>query len=325
MFGSQKPKGSTKDLVHGTVPEPEPPRSDGGKAEKKSKKIKGKKEHRNAGGLLRNKALWGCLCLVAGFLVAFVAVPAIQKQAAALTPVVKLTADAPAGTRLTSDMLAVVEIGAGGVPRNAVTDIADATGKYMTVTGLADDILTAVRLSSQYPTNDPELLTLPAGKVAMAVALDSLEQSVASKLRTGDVIQLFAVFQDTPGGMDNTAVEGVMIPALQAVEVLSVTNASAIDVTDQGNIADGNDDRQITTVVLAVNQQQAAALSGLSANARLHAALVVRGDNDAKRAALAAQDGYFEALEEMAPEEGEEGIPAEEPLEEEQPDGGENA
>lgn len=298
----RKQKGSTKDLVHGSGPELELTRDDDGlKVKRKEKKEKPHRERHGGGSILRSKTLWGAVCVIIGLLVAFVAVPAAQKRAAALTPVVVLTADAPVGTRLTGDMLSVVEVGAGGVPKDAVTNIADAAGKYMTVPGLADDILTAVRLSAQYPTDDPELLALPAGKVAMAVALDSLEQSVASKLRAGDVIQLFAVYQDGLNAAEDTV--ALVVPELRAVEVLSVTNNAAANITDRDSSLETDDDRQIATVVLAVNQQQAATLAGLTANARLHSALVIRGNDAGKTALLEQQEIYFSSPED--PEEDE--------------------
>lgn len=295
MFGGKKPKGSTKDLVHGGPSEPSMVPPESGK-KTKEKKVKPAKERHGTGSdrFLRSKPLWGAVCVAAGLLIAFVVAPRAQERAAALTQVVVLTSDAPVGTQLTGDMLTVKTVGVGGVPQGAVTDIAEATGKYMTVTGLADDILTAVRLSAQYPTTEPALLALPEGKVAMAVALESQEQSVASKLRAGDVIQLFAVLKDSLDAVDNTVALG--IPELRAVEVLSVTNGVADNITDQDGMIDDEEDRQIATVVLAVDQQQAAKLAGLTANAHLHAALVSRGDDARKAALLAAQAEYLDTL-----------------------------
>lgn len=294
MFGAKRPKGSTKDLVHGSSPEPDIAPESGKKTKEKKTKPPKERHGTGTGRILRSKPLWGAVCVIAGLLIAFVAAPKAQEQAAALTQVVVLTADAPVGTQLTGDMLTVKEMGVGGVPKGAVTDLAEAIGKYMAVTGLADDILTAVRLSAQYPTTEPALLALPEGKVAMAVALDSQEQSVASKLRSGDVIQLFAVLKDDLDAADNTVALG--IPELRAVEVLSVTNSVAVNITDQDGILDSDEDRQIATVVLAVDQQQAAKLAGLTANAHLHAALVSRGDEVRKTALLEAQAEYMETL-----------------------------
>lgn len=306
MFSRSKVKASTKELVQGnTAPAseetPDRDRLDGKrppktKEPKKPKHPKG--ERKSAKEVMTSKGFLGGLCLTAGLLIAFVAAPLVQAKTAELAPVVVLTRDAPVGTKLTGDMLRVEQIGAAGIPDGALTDPAEADGKYVAAAGLSGDILTAARVTDQYPTEDPELLDLPDGKVAMAVALDSLEQSVASKLRAGDIIQLFATLNNSMDvSADSTA---LTIPELQAVEVLSVTNSKAANVDDSGrqeNGSDSQEDRQISTVVMAVNQRQAAMLAGLAANAKLHAALVVRGGTADQEKALAAQNNYFAAPE----------------------------
>lgn len=311
----RKKETSTKAMVHGG-PELESPAR-----EKRAKKEKAPKgtghELRMSSGFLKSKTFWGVLCLLAAFGIAFVGAPLAQKKAAALAPVVILTQDVPIGTRLTGEMLKVVDVGAAGVPQGALSDLGTAMGQYVAKTGIAGDILTAARLSAQYPTEDPELLTLPAGKEAIAVALDSLEASVASKLRAGDIIRLYAVLNNSTGNMmtaEETEVTAMIVPELQAVEVLSVTNAEASNVDDEtSTLPDGDaTDRQIATVVLAVNQRQAATLAGLTANAKLHASLVVRGSDGGKEAALAAQEAYFLLPPEPEPGEGETIDPSEE-------------
>lgn len=302
MF-QKKPK-STKDLVHGdpVPPEQVSEKKGGRKKERKTRPPKG--EGRTVKEIVLSKPFLGALCLLAGLLTAFVAAPLAQARAATLAPVVVLTQNVPTGTQLTTEMMETVQVGAAGVPRNAITDMASAAGRFVATSGLAGDILTTLRLTDRYPSDDPELLNLPAGKVAMAVALDGLEQSVASKLRGGDVIQLFAVLNDTLDLSSTTT--AMTVPELQAVEVLSVTNGEAVNVSDQNDtmLEGANEDRQIATVVLAVDQQQAAVLAGLAANAKLHAALVVRGDAERKAAALVAQANYFLVPEDPAPPSG---------------------
>ncbi len=301
MFG--KGPTSTKAMVHGGD-SPEAPKS-----EKKRKKEKvtreggggtAEREHRPGKSLLRNKTLWGILCILIAVVIGFVATPMAQKKAADLAPVVVLTKDADVRTSLTSDMLEVQNRAANGIPADAIMAISDALGKYVAREGLTGDILTAARLTDQYPTDDPELLELPEGKVAMAVALDSLEQSVASKLRAGDIVQLFAVLNSSANMAEKeTITTALIVPELQAVEVLSVTNAggeAVLERSEGGAVPDADSDRQISTVVLAVNQAQASTLAGLAANAKLHAALVLRGDSTAKSEILAEQNDYFLAL-----------------------------
>lgn len=295
MFKSKK---STRDLVHGGQPIESP--ADSGAGHEKEKRPKARKDKLSKGektsleGIFRSKALWGSLCLVAALLIAFIIAPMWQSRAAALAPVVVLTRSAASGEKITQDMLSVVEIGAAGIPQGAVTSLDEAVGQYLAVDGLAGDILTIPRLLPQYPTDDPVLLDLPAGKVAMAASLGTLEQSVASKLRAGDVIQLFAVLDNMMA--DNGSVAASIIPELRAVEVLSVTNDNAEDIGDRDFFSDV-EDRRIATVVLALNPQQAATLAGVEENATFYAALVTRGDPARAEAALAAQDNYFSSLE----------------------------
>lgn len=300
MFG--KGHTSTKAMVHGGDIS-EAPKVERRKKEKAQKPSSGEEERHLEKTFLRSKTLWGIICIIIALLIGFVATPMAQQRAAEVTPVVVLTKDVDVRTSLTSDMLAVENRAANGIPSNAVTAIGDALGKYVAREGLAGDILTATRLTDHYPTDDPELLELPEGKVAMAVALDSLEQSVASKLRAGDIVQLFAVLSNTVASQEDTATVALIVPELQAVEVLSVTNSGGNNVSDRSEgeaSGDIDDDRQIATVVLAVNQKQAATLAGLAANAKLHAALVLRGDDLAKSIILSEQDSFF--LEPEEPE-----------------------
>jgi len=303
-------KKSTKDLVHGGAePIEVSPAGVEDPKEKKKKEKPVKEGRRGIIGIFRSKLFWGILSIIAGLVLAFVVSPMVQAKKAALAPVVVLTQNVAVGQQLTSEMLTIVEVGATGVPLGAIMDANAAVGQYITATGLAGDIVTTNRLASEYPTDDPALLALPEGKVAMAVALDSLEQSVASKLRAGDVIQLFAVLDSTT--TEDEDLTALVIPELRAVEILSVTNSAAEEVADRSSLEDV-EDRQIATVVLAVNQQQAATLAGLADHARLHAALVIRGDPEKKAAALTAQDDYFAELDSTLEGEPPEGGPGEE-------------
>lgn len=295
MFKSKK---STRDLVHGGSVPVNASTDDAGRKKEKPAKPPKEKPPKGEGttlkAIFRSKILWGSLSIIAALIIAFVVAPIQQRRAAALAPVVVLTRDAALGELITTDMLSVVEIGAAGIPKGAITAAAEAVGQYLAVDGLNGDILTSARLATQYPTDDPILTELPEGKVAMAASLGSLEQSVASKLRAGDVIQLFAALNDTL--TEGSSVAAAIIPELRAVEILSVTNNMAVDIKNQDALGEAAEDRQISVVVLALNPQQAATLAGLENNATLYAALVIRGDPARAAAALKAQDDYFFSL-----------------------------
>lgn len=282
MFNKKK---STKELVSGKAPDEKKPKEKSEKTEKSERK-----PHLDWKAVLRSRYLWGSLTIIAALLLTFVVVPMQQRQAATLSSVVVLARDVSVGQQITSDMLSTVEMGINGIPTGAVTDTASVIGLYVTTDGLKGDVLTMARLSTDYPTDDPFLLSLPEGKMAMAVSLSSLNQSVASKLRAGDLIQLFAVLSDSN---DENTVTAEAYRELQYVEVLSVTDSEAVDLSDGSGEA-----QTVDTVILAVTDDQASLLAGLQSNATLYAALVSRGDEQCK-ADLLAEQARFLSVEEV--------------------------
>lgn len=239
------------------------------------------------------------MCVAAALLLAFVATPLIQMNLSHTRPVVVMTTAVPLGAELTAEMLTLHDMGEVNLPEGTVLRIEDAVGQYLTIPAAEGDILTQLRLTDRFPTDDPVLTTLPEGMMAVSANLSELSQSVSGKLRAGDVIQIFAVLSNsnTPENVDYHALE---VPELQRVEVLSVTNADAMDIKDGTALVPGESDRQISTITLAVNTAQASALAGLDHTATLHAALVVRGDAQGKANALEQQSAYFAKAEEAA-------------------------
>lgn len=279
-------KKSTKELVGGKPVEDKPSKKPKREKPKKAEKLE-RKPRLDWKAVLRSKYLWGSLSIVAALLLTFVVVPMQQRKAATLSSVVVLARDVSVGQQITADMLSTVEMGMNGIPAGAITDSSAAIGLYVTTDGLKGDVLTMARLSSEYPTDDPFLLNLSEGKLAMAVSLSASAQNVASKLRAGDLIQLIAVLSDTDSDT------GTQYAQLQYVEILGVTDSEAVDLVDGDNFGEK---QKIETVILAVNEEQAALLAGLESKSTLYAALVSRGDDERKTELLAEQERYFEEV-----------------------------
>lgn len=283
-------KKSTREMVGFGEPAPQEEASPESKKRPKKEKTPKKegKPHKSMKEVVRSRGFAGGICVVAGLLVWLIGVPLLQQANAATIQVVTLAQDVSAGTKITMEDLVVEERGRINLPFGAFDDTSAAVGKYISVAGKAGDILTADRVTDEILSDDPELVTLPAGKLAISASLATLQQSVSGKLRAGDVIQVFAVeeSQETAGKY-----VGYAVPELQRVEVLSVTNSAAQNVVTGDRTPDM--DRQAATVILAVNVDQAAVVAELGYSATLYAALVTRGDADVKEAALKQQDDYF--------------------------------
>lgn len=288
MFG----KKSTRDLVRGGSPMPdttpdailsrEEPKK------KKEKKIKPPRKREGKGertAFFHTKAFLGLASLLIGLAIAFAGIPILQVSLTKTQQIVCFKSNVQAGTKITRELLKTEDMSAHNLPAGAIRNVRDCVGQYVKADAIAGDIVTANRVSAAYPGVDPQLADLPTDKVAISVSLEAdLAQSVSGKLREGDVIQLFAV-------EDNTSLTAAAIPELQYVEVLAATYSDGEDAQKKGK--GEQEENKFATVTLLANQQQAACLAGLDHNATLHAALVTRGDHSAKKKALAAQEEYF--------------------------------
>lgn len=287
-------KRSTKELVQGEAEDRTSVKKfrlpGGGK--KKEKREKAPAGERTA--IFRTKAFWGVVSMLLGLAVAFIGVPVLRTEVAETEPTLCFTQNVQRGTLISADMVTLRDMSTYHMPASALHSVQAAVGSYVETDALAGDVVTSQRISPVYPGADPQLADLPDGMAAISVALPSLSKSVSGKLRQGDVIQLFAV-------EESSAYIALAPPELQYLEVLAVTSQDGADVqTKDDPSLDSGESSTLSTVTLLANTAQAAVLAGLDQNAALHAALVVRGNEAAKEAALQKQRDYFTALEEAA-------------------------
>lgn len=279
-------KKSTRDLVQsGSADAP----ADGGRPNKKEKAKRPPRDRppMDVKGLLRSKSFLGGLCIFLGLVIALGAIPVLKARVADVIPVYTFTRAVQRGTQLTADMLVETAMSNYNLPAGVVPDRESVLGGYLTADVIDGDVLTAARISPQYPGDDPALTQLPPGKLAVSVSLSSMSQSLSSKLRAGDVIQVFAMGKQETDGAGATAAEAPS--QLQYIEVLSISDPTGLDVSAAGA-------NQIETVTLIADRDQAAALVALEHSATIHAALVVRGDDGRKTELLLAQQKILDDL-----------------------------
>ena len=217
-----------------------------------------------------------------------------------MVSIVVAAQDIPEGMKIESGMLQQKEICKVDLPSNAILSVDEAIGKYTEVKLVAGDMLTSAKVGETY-YEDTYLYDLPDGKMAMSIELPDLAQSVSGKIRSGDVVRIYAVYnQDSNTDSVNASdYSAALIDELQYVEVLAVTNSNVKDIQgkeeSENSEGDTKDSKTIATVTLLVNHQQAVVLAGLSENATLYAALIVRGDDVKKQAALETEDRFLES------------------------------
>lgn len=286
-------KKSTKELVQGQpeVKQEKPVKrwkigSGGQPKEKKERSPDGRTP------IFRTKLFWGAVSISLGLLIAFAGIPMLKMAVTETEPTVRFAQDVKAGTKVTEDLLTVVDMSPYHLPSDTLHDLQAAVGKYVKTDAVAGDLATVSRFSEGYPGADPQMVGLPEDTVAISISLPDLSQSVSGKLRQGDIVQIFAV-------EDNNSFQAAAPPELQYVEVLAASYADGSDVqeTQDTTVDNTAKDGALSTVTLLANAEQAACLAGLNQNAKLHVALVIRGDDAAKARALEAQADYFAKLE----------------------------
>ncbi len=288
-------KMSTRELVQGASDEAPAQAPVEKKKKVKEKRTKAPREpHSRAGtAFFKTKLFYGIVCIAVGLAVTLLGAPILRSQTTNTVNVVCFASDVSAGSVMTASDVSVVEVSSYHLPTGTVFDAGEVVGKYLRTDALAGDYVTAQRLSDVYPGDDPFLIDLPAGKMAISVSLPELSQNVSGKLRAGDVVQIFAI----ETGSDDTVADAP--PELQYVEVLAATYLDGIDVSNGQTGADAESDSDtLSTATLLVNERQAAKIAGLETQATLYTALVIRGNETRKAEALAAQDEYFAQLDE---------------------------
>lgn len=286
MFGKKK---STKERVQVGA-------SEAGQSTEHTGRVKKEKKKGKSINLFRSRTFYGVLCTILGIVIVLVGIPILKAQTTDIITLMVFSSGAEEGTEITADMIQTATMANYNLPEGYVVDEEQVVGQYLTADVIPGDIVTTARVTESHPGDNPELGSIPAGKMALSITLNGMNQSVSSKLRAGDVIRILS-YIDSSGAEQNTAEAYV---ELQYIEVVSVSNDGGQPVVDG---ADEDSDNMVDTVTVLVTESQARLLVALEHSADVQAALVIRGDAEAKEAALAIQDELLAQLEEQLIEE----------------------
>lgn len=277
---------------------PKPPR------EKKTRREKAPKPpaefKRSIADFFKSRVFIGMVCIIVSLLVVFVGGPIVQGIVSERVPVIVASGYIERGMLITPEMVKTEEIGAIDRPKNAVLGMSGIVGEYAAVEILEGDMITTPRLTSVRPLANPYLYDIPAGKQAISVEVKGLAEGLSAKLKEGDVVSVYAVFNESDAKENYTAIQPL---ELKYVKVLAISNSAAndvdVDVDEQQIVEEANNEKLPATITLLVGDLQAASLAGLNQNSTIHVSLVARSDNTTYRdSLLTAQDVYIVKLEE---------------------------
>lgn len=242
---------------------------------------------------LNNRFLFGLLSLLLAAVIAFIALPTIARQTNGKTEVVRIKKPVLKGEQLTSDNIELVEVGSYNLPANTASTLEDVKGLYTTADLFPGDVILTSKISITPISSDTALNNIPSGKVAISLSVKTLASGLSDKLQPDDIIRIYHFL--------DTAEE---IPELRFVKVLSVTDATGINVDNTKDPADEEEKQQSATITVLASPEQARFITELENDGVAHVALISR--NNEKLAAellteqdLLLQEKYFpETLEE---------------------------
>jgi pilus assembly protein CpaB len=236
--------------------------------------------------LFRNKYVIGILCIIAGVLISFAALPALQgSMQGAYASAVRMKETVQAGTQITADMLETVN-----VPQSLIQDgignISNAAGKYANTELYAGDYLTNAKISATLSGQNALSAGTEKGKMVMSVTMSSLASDVSGRLLPGDIVSVIAVPKASanqtlgvePGTADKSGSDAVISPELQYLEVCMVTASDGADANVSGNPGKDEKNSLPATVSFYVNNEQSLRLAELEQNSVIDRAFVARGE-----------------------------------------------
>lgn len=231
----------------------------------------------NKTSFFRSRMFIGLMCVIAA-LALFVGNSIMPQLLNTQTTVVIMTADVPQGSVIREEDVKVERVFTSSVKSLApLKDKNNAVGRYAVSDLYAGDVVTATKLSSGPTYNDMELYDLPEGKLAISISVESLEQGVADKLIPGDVVSLYAVYEQFSNYLE--ASEVVLPAELQYVKVISVSDSDGFTVDNayRTRLTEGGATGNTAAVTLEVNGTQALVIAQIQARGHFHIALAARG------------------------------------------------
>lgn len=226
----------------------------------------------------KNRTIVGIGCIILSLVVMFGISPLINKIAAEKQTVYQVKEMIEQGQVITKDDVTKVEIGAYGVKKGMITDSKDVVGKYAKSDIYPNINIYPSMLTDKANSADDVFSTLNGENLAMSLTIPNLASGLSGKLQNGDIVSVVMT--------DGT---GSTIPKqLTYVKVITTTTSAGADNTDV--VKDENGNTQLpSTVTVLVNKDQATLLANFEQNAKIHLALVYRGDEETANQFLDAQ------------------------------------
>ena len=244
---------------------------------------------------LNNRFIFGLLSLLLAAVTAFVALPVIARQTNGKTEVVRVTSPILKGETVNADNTETVEVGSYNLPSGTARSLDDVKGLYATADLFPGDYILPAKVSPVPISSDTALNSIPSGKVAISLTIQTLAAGLSDKLQPGDIIRIYHFL--------DVAAE---VPELRFVRVLSVTDSGGVNVDNTREPLEDEEKKQSATITVLASPEQARTITLLENDGIAHVALVSRGNEKLAEELLAEQEYTLQTIyfpETLLPEE----------------------
>ena len=232
---------------------------------------------------MKNRTLIGVICVVLAVLTTFVVSPMVNRMSEGKEKVVRFTKDISQGAQITEDDIEVADLVKSSLPENVISDKTLVVGMYANSALYKGDVATDAKLTAEANASVNILNSLTGDKVAMSVTISSFAKGLSAKLENGDIVSIYVT--DKSGRTKSP-------DELKYVRVITTTTAGGVDENEVEPNEDGTFDLP-TTITVLVSVAQAQELANYEENAKMHVALVSRGDEEKAKQLLAKQDAVL--------------------------------
>lgn len=244
---------------------------------------------------LNNRFIFGLLSLLLAAVTAFVALPVIARQTNGKTEIIRVTAAISKGEQISASNTETVEVGSYNLPSGIARSLDDVNGLYATADLSPGDYILPAKVSTLPVSSDAALNSIPSGKVAISLTIQTLASGLSDKLQPGDIIRIYHFL--------DVAME---VPELRFVKVLSVTDAGGMNVDNAREPLEDEEKQQSATITILASPEQARIITLLENDGVAHVALVSRGNEKLAEELLAEQELTLQEIyfpETLVPEE----------------------
>jgi pilus assembly protein CpaB len=212
---------------------------------------------------LKNKTALGISCIFLALVLSFVISPLISKATKSQKEIVRATKDIRKGEEITEDCIKKVKVGSYNLPGNVIYSKGNVIGKYATTDIYKGDYFLNDKITDLESNCNNYLYSLGNNNElrAVSITLKSSAAALSGKLKEGDIVSIVSNISDDIA---------TIVPELEYVKVLSVTNKEGIDIDDKDNqVGD--------TITFEVNRLQAEKLVQHEQEGNIHVVLTYRG------------------------------------------------